>query len=464
MEEMITYKGYQEYKAALDSELARTAEGFVRIGYLLRLAADTDILLESGYANVLEFAQKEYGLDKSQVSRFIAINERFSAGGYSDTLETQYRGFGYAKLAIMLQLPEAVNEVLTPDFSKAEIQAIKREVDEEKKISDLEILTESMVPDVATMDNLQKAVCQMGRENPEMFSKLYESPADPKAYQEILAPAGESMISVRIQGIGRLMLSIKDVDREISLVNVRSNERESYTWEQMAGAIGQITGRTALERPADARRGWEAVYKEEWPVTEKADVAPVQPGSAEKPKPRKESKVTAAKPEPPKVKKPEPKKEPPKKEPTAEVKTLEPPTPEAPKEPLMPEPTPEVPPAPKEMSVPEESPKPEIAPVQPEEDIPGQIGWDKFPEYLPEGYIVAEDGTEVLPAPEKTARYEVQKDGAEFVLYEYGEKALSCRNIRNAMLIKAILEKEEAAEALAFTEEDCKEFFERNRE
>ena len=40
------YRSYQEYKTELDSELSKTAEGFVRIGYLLRLAEDTDILKE----------------------------------------------------------------------------------------------------------------------------------------------------------------------------------------------------------------------------------------------------------------------------------------------------------------------------------------------------------------------------------------------------------------------------------
>ena len=45
------YRSYQEYKAELDSELSKTAEGFVRIGYLLKLARDTDILHESGYSS-----------------------------------------------------------------------------------------------------------------------------------------------------------------------------------------------------------------------------------------------------------------------------------------------------------------------------------------------------------------------------------------------------------------------------
>ena len=49
--DVITYqKSYREYKAELDSELQKTAEGFVRIGYLLKVARDTNVLAESGYS------------------------------------------------------------------------------------------------------------------------------------------------------------------------------------------------------------------------------------------------------------------------------------------------------------------------------------------------------------------------------------------------------------------------------
>lgn len=113
----IEYADYQTYKAAVDAELQRSAEGFVRIGYLLKVARDTDILKGSGYASVNEFAEAEYSLDKSQVSRFIRINDEFSENGYSDRLQERYQRFGYAKLALMLMLPAAVNEELTADYT-----------------------------------------------------------------------------------------------------------------------------------------------------------------------------------------------------------------------------------------------------------------------------------------------------------------------------------------------------------
>ena len=48
MNELININTYNEFKSALDTELQNQAEGFVRTGYLLKKARDTEILRESG--------------------------------------------------------------------------------------------------------------------------------------------------------------------------------------------------------------------------------------------------------------------------------------------------------------------------------------------------------------------------------------------------------------------------------
>lgn len=144
MEQLIYENGYQEYKEELHAELEKTSEGFVRIGYLLKVARDTDILVGSGYSDYREFAKSEFGLDKSMVSRFININDRFSEGGNSDRLLEQYKGFGYAKLAMMLTLPEVITEELTPDYTKSEIAQIKEQIDEEKAKTEIEHMAEKI--------------------------------------------------------------------------------------------------------------------------------------------------------------------------------------------------------------------------------------------------------------------------------------------------------------------------------
>lgn len=102
MNEVLYTKTFNEWQQELDTELVKSAESFVKIGYLLKVARDTDILVNSGYGNVVEFAKARYGLDKTQVSRFIHINDRFSEGGNSAELQDRYKGMGYAKLTIML--------------------------------------------------------------------------------------------------------------------------------------------------------------------------------------------------------------------------------------------------------------------------------------------------------------------------------------------------------------------------
>lgn len=287
MNEVIEYRNYAEYKQELDTELKKTAEGFVRIGYLLKVARDTRILAESGYQNVVEFAKAEYGIDKTQVSRFMNINDKFSEGGYAPELKAEYQGFGYAKLSIMLSLPDEVNEVLTPDLSKSEIQQLKEDVDEEKKTTDIEVMLEEKDSVQQALDtNLEKTMYQLGKDAPEIYKKLWTSAVKNgetgKHFIENLIPNEQAVYTVRIPGAGAHMLAITENSDEVKLLNLRDASRnEVYSKEDIEKAFGKIS--YAAET---WRESWEKEYGEQLPE-EKGKVAPVQPKSA----PRKESKV-----------------------------------------------------------------------------------------------------------------------------------------------------------------------------
>lgn len=291
--ELINYQNYETYKKELDGELKKTAEGFVRIGYLLKVARDTNILAESGYKSVTEFAQKEYGLDKTQVSRFISINDRFAHGG--EKLLPEYEEYGYAKLTIMLQIPEEITQELTPNYTKAEIQAVKEELDEERKVSDLEVMMEGQQEEET--DVMWMTLKQLGHDDPNLWEKMWQQwkktpflGADETA--AIMAPSGDKNYSVRIMGKGRVMLTMKDGEDAVTITNTRTLEKDVYTKQQMAN-LWCLLLHTDAETAAEA---WQKMYLEPWP---KAEVAPVQP--EKKPEPKKESKVTKAKvPEKPK--------------------------------------------------------------------------------------------------------------------------------------------------------------------
>lgn len=281
--EILNYKkteiqnSYVDFKASMDAVVERVEEGFVQIGYYLKIARDTHVLQESGYKSVTDFAAAEYGLDKSAVSRFIAINDRFAEDGYSDRLKDQYRGMGRAKLSVMLLLPEEITEELTPDYSKSDIQKIKDEVEEEKKVTDLEVMMEQQDFDTELLDNnLKRAMYQLGHDIPELHRKIWnvwqiwngwqqtKRPELPREIMDILAPAGEGMHSVRVAGIGRLMITLHGADQDITLINVRSGEKEKYSWDDMMEAIGLLMEGDTPEE------SWTKTYGEN------SSVAPVQ--------------------------------------------------------------------------------------------------------------------------------------------------------------------------------------------
>lgn len=320
MENIIYQKTYQEYKQELDAVLTRTAEDFVQIGYLLKVARDTNILAESGYATVTDFAKAEYGIDKTQVSRFISINDRFSEGGYSDHLLPNYKGFGYAKLTLMLQIPAEINEALPPTLSKAEIQDIKDEVDAESRVTDIEVEIEraeaAAVTDKPMLppegSPLKRNLWQMGKEQEELFRKLWmacfmETASGNRNNAEImdvLIPQGDAVYTVRIPGERRTQIIVNSDGATI--VNLKTLERSKYSEDQICDAV-----RSLIDGGSSPEEQYKMLYGEDL-IPEEPEIAPVQPNETpkeKKPEKRKESRVTKANTEKKKPKEPEKKPE-----------------------------------------------------------------------------------------------------------------------------------------------------------
>lgn len=276
MEEITEYSTYEEFKQRLDANISSQAEHFVEAGYLLKIARDTNILEGGGYKTVAEFAQKEYGFSKDIVSRYIAINDRFSENNYSDKLSDKYKGYGFSKLAEMLTLPDAVLEEINTNLSRNQIQEIKKEIREEEKISDIEVLCEPKENQgISTQNILEEVFHQWVKDNKGFFESLKAADRNNEVL-DIIAPTGSGMLMGRISGKGKYMISIKGVEEPVTVMNLRSNEKETF---QMSDISAFIT-REYKERSLD----------EVLPEEKKEEVAPVQQNESEK----KEEKVTSA--------------------------------------------------------------------------------------------------------------------------------------------------------------------------
>ena len=254
MTTLMEIKRYQDFQEAMDHEIKEASEGFVRIGYLLKVARDTEILRESGYKTVTEFASARYGLTADIVSRYIAINDRFSESGYSDRLADRYQAYGMTKLAEMLTLPDEVIAAIPTTATRQEIREIKAEITEEMKRTDLEVILEEPKVELATL--AQEVMYQYFDKMPERYAQVFTAVYQPDAEEallEALAPTGSGMAMVRVEGKGKMMFSIDE--REITITNVRTQLRTQYTPEEMVREI-----RVLCPIDKTPEQAWEALY------------------------------------------------------------------------------------------------------------------------------------------------------------------------------------------------------------
>lgn len=282
----------EELTNAINTELNKAAGSFVRIGFLLKRARDEDILKKAGYPDVYVYASAKFGLDKSQTSRFIRINDRFSVNGYSEQLQDKYESYGSAKLSLMLTLPDEINKELSPEYSKSEINAIKSEWEAESKISDLEVLMEEKEdgPD----EFIAAIVKELNDEHPDSAIYLNDTmkltdkmgiTVNDADIMEAYIPDGVGTYNIRIPGQGRFMISMKP--EGITIINMRDPENKSpLTWQEFKDVLledmkvrdfpDEKPAKKKSEKVKPAKPKENPYVKEVREAHEREEVAPVQ--------------------------------------------------------------------------------------------------------------------------------------------------------------------------------------------
>lgn len=296
------FREYDHLRIALRDEIISGRETFVRIGYLLKVARDTDILVGSGYSTYLEFAEREFNLDSSSVSRFIGINDRFSVGHNSQELAPEYKNFGRAKLQEMLTLPDYLTETFTPEMSKSEIKAIKQEYEEEQRITPLEVMAEpDQRQDESRIDRFVYELLKKDKDLYEtLFNKLRKMQEEGReAYFEtdamdIMLPCDDFKLWIaRPAGLGKCQLMISEDEPNTELTSMRGDFKEQVSYADLTRAI--------LKQIPDGiksvRAAYETRFGELWADPEEEEkIAPVQ----EKPKApeKKKNRVSVVKDKP----------------------------------------------------------------------------------------------------------------------------------------------------------------------
>ena len=120
-----TNLGYDELKRFIKSNIQSMTREFVSVGYYLKYIRDNEMYLEDGYESIWEFAEDQYGIQRTTCSRWMAINDRFSVDGNSPTLAEEYREYSKSQLQEMLYLDDKQMEEVKPDMTVKDIRKIR---------------------------------------------------------------------------------------------------------------------------------------------------------------------------------------------------------------------------------------------------------------------------------------------------------------------------------------------------
>lgn len=267
----ITLDQWLQWKEDIRRKLEETAGNFVYIGYRLKQIRDSGMY--GGAADIFGFAEKEYGLGKSTVSRFIAINERYSEGGNSLELKEEFRGFSSSKLSEMLTLPDSEIQLITERTTIREIRELKGFNSQEPEEAAKE--PEAGLPQKNTggagWTPLERCLIDFFSTRKEMLdSVMGHLDTEPKGYREaaeLMAPSGQAS-----HRKGTVFLFLYDWSTGIKYKLLTEPEPVAMSWKELLDAIRGIYGDCC--RP-DV---WESFYREHGAEKgQREDDAPAQP-------------------------------------------------------------------------------------------------------------------------------------------------------------------------------------------
>lgn len=243
----ITISEYMEMKDEIRRELSNQAESFIRTGYYLRQIEDSEAFRQEGYASVYEFAEREFNLSKSTVSRLKAINKEFSEDGYSKLVDPRYKGIGKSILAEMLALPDPDRELVTPETAREDVRELRR------------FNKEAEEAPAETETGAAKAFWTMLDKDTEVAERVIEAIKSEKTDVEHLAaavaPSGSKMFRAGAQFLAFKPSGI--------MVKTFGGGQESVDWSEFATAAKAWIERKEREDGAVGGRSDDGGYYRE---------------------------------------------------------------------------------------------------------------------------------------------------------------------------------------------------------
>lgn len=222
----LTLDDWLNIKEKLRKQLQDVSEGFVRIGYQLKQIKEQRLYERDGYKDLASFAKEEYGLSPTTVSRFMAINTKYSIDGNSEYLRPEFTGIGSSKLGEMLTIKDEDMALIGPATTRESIRELKRFEKDEKKTEAAEVFDRESI--------LYKITEEFFRGQPDLINEFC-SDGTSAPIDELVNPSGN-----RTFRTGIYFVSFFDSDKGIKVKAFGQNRPESYTWDEFEYAIDNI--------------------------------------------------------------------------------------------------------------------------------------------------------------------------------------------------------------------------------
>lgn len=118
---------YEDAKELVKENLVSTVAAFIASGYWLKCIRDSRGYEKDGYRTLWECAEAEFGLKKSEASRAMSMNDKYSVDGNSPYVIESYKQYSKSQLHEMLKMTDEQMGQVTPDMTVKDIREMKRE-------------------------------------------------------------------------------------------------------------------------------------------------------------------------------------------------------------------------------------------------------------------------------------------------------------------------------------------------
>lgn len=121
---------FTERTNVIKKEMRNIQNSFLIIGFQLHWIKTNNMYRVMDYKNIMDYAEKEFGIKKSTCCNFINIIENYAErdenGEVIESIADCYRNFSSSQLVAMLGMPEEMQQQVTPDMSVRAINRLRK--------------------------------------------------------------------------------------------------------------------------------------------------------------------------------------------------------------------------------------------------------------------------------------------------------------------------------------------------